>query len=130
MGEFYIWLKKIKKDKKLNFSDLGAIIGMSSDAFRMAVKRESLSVLEKSEIKKQLENEQETNNSTLIDENRFILTKNNEELEIDKIVDLIFLYKDKFEANEKFKTYLSDKESKAITEYQKELIKDLNKKRS
>jgi len=48
--DFYSNIQRIKKDKKLTNADFGAIIGMSSDAFRMAVKRESLSELEKKEI--------------------------------------------------------------------------------
>jgi len=58
----------------------------------------------------------------------FILTKDNQELEIDKIVDIIFLHKEKFEANEKFKTYLSEKINKGINEFQAELLRDYKKK--
>lgn len=49
---FYDNLSGIKKERKLTNADIGNIIGMSGDAFRMAVKRESLSDLEIKEIEK------------------------------------------------------------------------------
>jgi len=52
---FYDQLQSIKKDKKLTNANIGGIIGMSADAFRMAIKRESLSELEKNEIEKYFE---------------------------------------------------------------------------
>lgn len=65
-----------------------------------------------------------------IKESSFILTNNNEKLEIDKIVDIIFLHKEKFEENEKFKTYIGEKINKGINEYQTNLIKELKEKGS
>lgn len=50
--DFYDNITALKKEKKLTNADLGAIIGMSGDAFRMASKRQSLSELEKNEIEK------------------------------------------------------------------------------
>ncbi len=43
---FYIEIDSYKKTYKLNNKDLGEIIGMSADGFRMAVNRKSLSSLE------------------------------------------------------------------------------------
>jgi hypothetical protein len=60
---FYDKLLNIKKEKKLTNTDIGAIIGMSGDAFRMASKRESLSDLQMKEIEKYFE--QKTNKSNI-----------------------------------------------------------------
>jgi hypothetical protein len=49
---FYEELKKYKERNGLNNRDLGEIIGKSPDAFRIAVKRESLTALEKDVLEK------------------------------------------------------------------------------
>lgn len=63
--EFYSKIDGNKKAYKLNNSTLGAIIGLTADGFRMAVKRQSLSDLEIREIENYLESlnktEQEAN---------------------------------------------------------------------
>ncbi|TDO67719.1 hypothetical protein EV143_1303 [Flavobacterium chryseum] len=50
--DFYDNILAIKKERKLTNADIGAVINMSGDAFRMANKRQSLSELEKNEIEK------------------------------------------------------------------------------
>ena len=46
MDDFYSKISRLKGEKKLTNSDLGAIINKKPDAFRIALKRESLSKLE------------------------------------------------------------------------------------
>lgn len=58
MVDFYKELETIKAKRKLKYSDLGNIINIKPDAFRMAMKRKSFSELEKKEILKKLKNEQ------------------------------------------------------------------------
>lgn len=50
--DFYDNILVLKKERKLTNADIGAIINMTGDAFRMANKRKSLSELEKNEIEK------------------------------------------------------------------------------
>ena len=60
--------------KKLNYKDLGAIIEMSGEAFRMAVKRKSLSNLQIREIENffELKNTNTDRNSSTYNENDFL----------------------------------------------------------
>ena len=46
MDDFYLKISRIKEERKLTNSDLGTIIDKKPDAFRIALKRESLSKLE------------------------------------------------------------------------------------
>lgn len=46
MGNFYSRLKAYKKDNRISYKELGAVIGKNEDAFRMALKRETFSQLE------------------------------------------------------------------------------------
>lgn len=60
--------------KKLNYKDLGAVIDMNGEAFRMAVKRRSLSSLQIREIEKffDLKNTNTDKNSSNYNENDFL----------------------------------------------------------
>lgn len=46
MEDFYDRVLQIKKMHRLNNQQLGDVIGLSGDAFRMALKRESFSALQ------------------------------------------------------------------------------------
>jgi len=46
MDDFYSKISRIKEERKLTNSDIGAIVDKKPDAFRIALKRESLSKLE------------------------------------------------------------------------------------
>lgn len=61
MDNFYEKLAAFKKDKDLSYRELGSFINKTSDAFRVAVKRESLSELEKEKISELFGSEQKPN---------------------------------------------------------------------
>lgn len=60
--DFYKRLVTEKAQRNLNYRDLGAVIGKSQDAFRVAVKRKSLTDLEKKAIEKFFGSKQEHHN--------------------------------------------------------------------
>lgn len=69
MEDFYKKLAEFKKDKGLKNKELGRFIDKSPDAFRVAVKRKSLSELEKEKISDLFGSEQKPNK--LQAQNRF-----------------------------------------------------------
>lgn len=64
MDIFYKKLASWKSSKGLNNTELGRIIGKSEPAFRMAVKRESLTDLEKEKLENYFENSSKDRNDT------------------------------------------------------------------
>lgn len=74
--DFYQKIALIKLSKNLKNNDLGDIIGMKGETFRMAIKRKSLSQLQIKEIEK------------FFDENQFLSDKN---LKTDKFENIDYL---------------------------------------
>lgn len=68
--DFYEQLIAYKSVNKMSYEDLGALIGKSGDAMRMAVKRRSLSVLEIERIEQEFDetNKNFTNEQDLVNE--------------------------------------------------------------
>ncbi|MFD0992355.1 hypothetical protein [Tenacibaculum geojense] len=62
MEDFYDKVIKYKKEKELTYSDLGKIINVTGDTFRMAVSRKTLSDQRKEKILNHIKSEQNEQN--------------------------------------------------------------------
>lgn len=66
MKDFYKELQEFKESNSLTFSDLGKIISVSGDTFRMAMSRRTFSDLRINILKKYMENEQKRTEESIV----------------------------------------------------------------
>ncbi len=81
MKNFYDELKEFKESKKMTYKDLGQLISVDADTFRMAMKRESFSELRKEKLKSIIRGE----HSSVI-EKKLSISKNGVEFSIDEVL--------------------------------------------
>lgn len=117
----FTYINNLKKAKKLTYKELGKALDMSADAFRMAIKRNSLSNLQLREIKKVFENDNENyanenENSYFIDKKFKSLTKNGVSFDLDEILQFIIENESFIMKNNKlFKLWISEKVYKEMS---------------
>ncbi len=83
MEDFYERLKQFKKNNKLTFSDLGRIISVSADAFRMALNKRNFSELRKERIIEVMEGK--TSMDTF-SSNDLFLEKDGVKISVDEVI--------------------------------------------
>ncbi len=80
MADFYDKLLKYKEEKALTYKQLGALIGVDADTFRMGVKRKSFKEVRINRLKSIINNEHSSRLESLS------FTKNNVTISIDELI--------------------------------------------
>lgn len=87
MNDFYEDLKKFKENNSLTYSELGAMISVSGDTFRMAMNRQTFTDLRKNKLYSIIRNEQ---NELGIDAN-LSFAKDGVRISIDEMLSFIII---------------------------------------
>ncbi len=85
MIDFYEKLKKYKELNSLTYSDLGKLISVSGDTFRMAVTRKTLSDIRKEKLLSIIEGEQNEHSNI----ERITFDKDGVRIDIDEIISFL-----------------------------------------
>lgn len=128
MKEMHVRLKKIMDYYRIKtYSDFAKRTGLSHQTASNYIKGKQKPDSEKLALIKQ--SFTEVNANWLLTGEGEMLLNNNEietlhggKIAVDKIVDTILLYSEKFEENQKFANYIETKENKAIIRYQEALL--------